>query len=119
MILKLMKKFRKRTSPSLQPKHIEYVRMLGSMKANFEDSGVDSLHDYTRVWVEQVDRGGLCHIRDEILNLFQGIEVVCRKYLDTRTVPQDRILSKIETDYYCVSYPRNVLIILGITYYQE
>ncbi len=66
------------------------------MGAEFEDAGIDSVQDYTRVWVEQIDRGGLCHIRDEVMTLFQETELVCRQFLDIRTVPKDHIMPRIE-----------------------
>lgn len=58
----------------------------------------DDVHDYTKVWTEQVDRGGLRHVNDKFYNLSVAIEYVCRKYLDMRMTPKDDIACKIKED---------------------
>ena len=89
VVMKLRKKYRE---------HSLYARVLETMKTNLDESAVVSLDDYTRVWVEQVDRGGLCHVNDDFFSLARNIELVCREYLDSRSQPTENILSKIEED---------------------
>ena len=61
----LLKKYRKPVKKSvLKQKHDRYVRILSRMKAEEQPAGVDSLSDYTRLWSELIDRGGLYHIKD-------------------------------------------------------
>ena len=78
--------------------HSLYAGVSETMKTNLDESAVVSLDDYTRAWVEQVDRGGLCHVNDEFFSLAKNIELVCREYLDRRSQPTENILSKIEED---------------------
>jgi len=65
------------------------------MKANFDEDCVSSVEDYTRFWIEQIDRGGLYHINDDVFALFTEIELVCRQFLDERTVPKAHLQSCI------------------------
>ena len=89
VVMKLRKKYRK---------HHLYARVLDTLKTNLDESSVVSLDDYTHVWVEQRDRGGLCHVSDDLFSFTKKIELVCRKYLDIRAQPTENILSKIEED---------------------
>ena len=86
VIVKLKKRYRK------------YASVLESMKTGFDDSSIETLQDYTRVWVEQRDRGGLCHVNDKMFSLIKRIEMVCRLFLDTRSpsITTDALKSKIE-----------------------
>ena len=54
-------------------------------------NAVGSVDDYSRTWVEQVDRGGLYHVNDCFFNLLKQIECVCRQYLDTRIDPTESL----------------------------
>lgn len=94
VISKLKKKFSKRTA-SPDEAHQVYTRLLKSMKANFDEDCVSSVEDYTRFWIEQIDRGGLYHINDDVFALFTEIELVCRQFLDERTVPKAHLQSCI------------------------
>ena len=38
------------------------------MSATGQTIAVESLSDYTRLWSELIDRGGLYHINDEVYN---------------------------------------------------
>ena len=40
--------------------------------------GVGSIEDYSRIWVEQVDRGGLYHVSDGFFILLKQVECICR-----------------------------------------
>lgn len=51
----------------LEQKHDLSVRILSRMKAEEQPAGVDSLSDYERLWSELTDRGGLYHIKDEVM----------------------------------------------------
>ena len=64
------------------------------MKADDGDC-VNSVEDYTRLWIEQIDRGGLYHIGDDVFILFTEIELVCRKFLDVYTVPKEQVQLRI------------------------
>ena len=96
VIFKLQKKYSQATiTPLKHHAHQVYVHLLESMKSNFNEDGVRSVEDYTRFWSEQIDRGGLYHIEDNVFILFTEIELVCRKFLDVRTTPTEHIQSKI------------------------
>ena len=70
----------------------------------FVDSLVDMSHhhymniDYARVWVEQVDRGGLYHVNDNFFNLMKAIESVCRKHLSTESPTTESLSAIMTTD---------------------
>ena len=68
------------------------------MKTSLDETNIETLHDYTRIWVEQRDRGGLCHVSDELFTLLKRIKMICRLYLDIRsqTITTDSIVCKIE-----------------------
>ena len=68
------------------------------MKTSLDETDIESLQDYTRIWVEQRDRGGLYHVSDKLFSLLKKIEMICRLYLDTRsqTITTDSIVCKIE-----------------------
>ena len=65
--LKLLKKYRKETThPELKKKYGFFVPILLKMKAPDLPGTVDTVHDYTRLWSELVDRGGLYHVNDQV-----------------------------------------------------
>ena len=60
--IKLLKKYqKKKTHPELKKKYNFFVDILVKMKAPDLPGIVDTVHDYTRLWSELVDRGGLYH----------------------------------------------------------
>ena len=69
---------------------------INSTSTTIEPS-TDSIEEYTRIWVEQRDRGGLNHVSDDFFSLIKRIEMVCRKHLDTRSPLLDN-LHLIEED---------------------
>lgn len=86
VVAKIKKKF---------PNQAEFLDAFkGGLSMDMDFSGHD-VHDYTRIWTEQVDRGGLHHISDVIYNLFVAIEHICRRYLDTRVPSAGNISQKI------------------------
>ncbi len=56
------------------------------------------MEDYSHVWVDQVDRGGLYHVCDNFFGLLKEIEYVCRLHLYARTMPSEVLSEKIITE---------------------
>ena len=89
VVLKLKRKFPK------------YLTMFNN---HLIDSGlhqyvnIASIEDYSRVWLEQVDRGGLCSVSDDFFEFLKRLEQVCRKYLDVRVAPVERLTQTITED---------------------
>ncbi len=52
---------------------------------------VSSLDEYSRIWTEQVDRGGLYNVSEDFHNLLKEIKCICRRYLDVRVVPTENL----------------------------
>ena len=50
----------------LKIKHQFFVKILHQMQAADQPGDVDTLSDYTRLWSELIDQGGLYHINDEV-----------------------------------------------------
>ena len=66
--IKLQKRYKCHSSnPTLQKKHKIFVAVLTKMTADNQPPGVETLDDYTRLWSELIDRGGLYHINDEVM----------------------------------------------------
>jgi len=61
-------------------------------------ANVVTVEDYSHVWVEQTDRGGLCKVNDSFFAFLKEMEFICRKYLDTRTAPVEPLMSRIRED---------------------
>ena len=63
----LLSKYRKSTSdPELQSKWKYFTSVLEGMKTKEELPCNDSIEDYSRMWSEHIDRGGLCHVKPEV-----------------------------------------------------
>ena len=78
-------------------RNTSYLCLLESMQADSiagEDI-LDSVEDYTEFWVQQIDRSGLYHVKDNVFGLFREIELVCRKFLDIRSTPKENVLLQI------------------------
>ncbi len=68
-ILKLKNKLSKKMKSGTE-KRKWFVKVLTSMRTSGVHSDyMTSVKDYTKAWVEQVDRGGLLHISDEVIIL--------------------------------------------------
>ena len=66
--VKLIKRFKKRSTNKLvQQKQQVFLRVLRRMKADNQPGNIDTPDDYTRVWADQIDRGGLYQIKPEVL----------------------------------------------------
>ena len=85
--VKLLKKYRKAAKhPRLQMKRRLFVTVLVDMRANNQPGDPDSPLEYTKVWTELIDRGGLYHISDDVFNLVQNIEAFVRRHMNTETL---------------------------------
>ena len=87
---KLLKKYRKVSKhQEVQLKRGLFVRVLRGMKAENQPGEPDTLLDYTRVWSELIDRGGLYHINDDVFELFENIEMTTRQHVNVKSVADD------------------------------
>ena len=67
MAVKLLTRFRKKSdSKAVEEKNRIFVKILSKMQANQQVQDIKSIDDYTREWSEQIDRGGLYHIKSEV-----------------------------------------------------
>ena len=62
----------RRYSKTSKNKHLQekwnlFLLVLRSMRVHGPFEAVGCVEDYTRVWTELIDRGGLCHIDDKVL----------------------------------------------------
>ena len=75
----LLKKYRKQTKqPLLKVKRELFVHVLTTMKAVDQPGKPESVLDYTKLWSELIDRGGLYHINDEVRCVWQLVSLsVC------------------------------------------
>lgn len=79
VVIKLLKRYRKGSKiQNVAKKHKLFVRVLERMKAVEQPGEPDSISEYSTLWQELIDRGGLYHINDDVFNLMQAIEVVVR-----------------------------------------
>lgn len=75
--LKLHKRYSKNASNSqLQRKRRLFTSVLKNMRAENQPHCLDTYDDYTRVWAEQIDRGGLYHINPQVRWLKNTVKVV-------------------------------------------
>lgn len=75
--MKLISKFKKPSpNDATQKKHQMFVHVLRGMKADIQTDGIDTPEDYTRVWTEQIDRGGLYKIRPEVCGISCILDVI-------------------------------------------
>ena len=84
----------------LKKKFPEHSNLFESFRTGIQmdiDFAVD-VHDYTRIWSEQIDRGSLNHVTDAFYNLIEALENICRRHLDVRHAPTEDIFSKILVD---------------------
>lgn len=75
----LLKKYNKPTRHAqLKMKRNYFVRVLKGMKATGQPEViVDSVLDYTHVWSDLIDRGGLYHISDDVGTCTQSYIILC------------------------------------------
>ena len=65
VMIKLKKKFQRKLKKQ-RTKHQLFVRILKQMKAPDVSKDISSLNDYSHLWMEQVDRGGLLLVSIEV-----------------------------------------------------
>ena len=79
--VKLIKKFKKRSSNKLvQQKRQMFVRVLRRMRADNQPDDIDTPDDYTRVWADQIDRGGLYQIKPEVIIVHVNGNIISQSY---------------------------------------
>ena len=99
---KLKQKFSKRKDPYCK----EYLTCLDRMRESSAEKDVNdcvSYMEYTKRWIQLVDRGGLFHISDEVYSFFYEVECLVRKFLfeivqDTREHSKDEIIDEVACD---------------------
>lgn len=65
--VRLLRRYRKPSkNPTLQTKRRLFVRVLTGMRAVVQPGEPESVLEYTKLWSELIDRGGLYHINDEV-----------------------------------------------------
>ena len=85
----LLKRYRKPSArPEVQLKHKLFIAVLGRMSADNQPESIDSLEDYSRLWSELIDHGGLYHINDqysiELLKAVISLRVTVRTHAFSR-----------------------------------
>ena len=83
--IKLLKRYREPSKhEQVKFKRQLFVQVLKRMSAADQSDTVDSVDDYTRLWSELIDRGGLYHINDEvcttsftIINIVDTVSSLC------------------------------------------
>ena len=64
----LIKRFKKKSPVErVQQKRRMFLRVLREMRADNQQDDINSPEDYTRLWSEQIDRGGLYQIKPEVI----------------------------------------------------
>ena len=80
--VKLLKKYRRSPkNPKIVAKHKLFVDTLEKMKACEQPGNPNSVAEYSTLWLELIDRGGLYQINDTVFKLMEGIEIVTRRHL--------------------------------------
>ena len=74
---KLLKRYGKpSTHPQVQLKRSCFVRILKGMSAAGQQDTIESLLDYTHLWSELIERGGLFHINDKVCTMLTKFTIV-------------------------------------------
>ena len=64
----LIKRFKKKSPVErVQQKRRMFLCVLRGMRADNQQDDINSPEDYTRLWSEQIDRGGLYQIKPEVI----------------------------------------------------
>ena len=82
--VKLLRKYRRGSrNATLNIKYRLFVNTLQRMKAAQQPAGdPDSPLNYSTLWLEYIDRGGLYHIGDDVFHLIHSIEMVTRQHFN-------------------------------------
>ena len=81
--LSLNKKYEKRASDNTA---LKYFDCLGRMSENTSEGEPPTFLDYTKLWLNQIKRGGLFKVNNDVFLLFQALEVAVRRVLTTSNV---------------------------------
>ena len=74
----LLKKYRKTSKNlKLQEKRSMFVNVLTQMKATDQPGEPTTVYEYTKLWSELIDRGGLYHINDKV----DHAKIICRPFM--------------------------------------
>ena len=85
--VKLIKKYKRGSkNKDIDQKFKLFVKVLQQMKANNQTGEPDSPSEYSTMWMEVIDRGGLYHINDDIFHLIESIEMVIRQHFSFKNV---------------------------------
>lgn len=83
--VKLLRRYRKASrNAAVVRKRELFVKVLQNMRAVEQPGEPDSVSEYSTLWLELIDRGGLYHINDDVFRLIESIELVAREYLDVK-----------------------------------
>ena len=78
VVVSLLKRYKKPTKhPKLKSKREFFVRTLTQMRASDQPGEPSSLMEYTTLWSELIDRGGLYHISDEVTLRLMHLKNYC------------------------------------------
>ena len=80
------------------PRYVSFFDSVVIDSSNVYYNTVETEEDYTRIWLEQIDRGGLISVNDGFFSLLKEIEIVCRDYLDVRATAHVHISNSIKKD---------------------
>ena len=76
MPVKLIKRFKTRSTNKLvQQKRQIFLRVLRKMRADNQPGNSDTPDDYTSIWADQIDRGGLYQIKPEVIIVHVHVDV--------------------------------------------
>ena len=81
--------------PLLRLKRELFANVLRKMRADGQPGEPDTVDEYSSLWSELIDRGGLYHICDIVHNFFVQVELVTRQHLDIRTCAGRDVASTI------------------------
>ena len=78
VVLVLKKKYEKRSDP----KALKYVHCLSEMNENTDtESEPPAFLEYTKLWIDKVNRGGLFQVNNDVFLLFRAMETAVRRVL--------------------------------------
>lgn len=79
--MKLKKKYEK------QPNNVHALNYMACLNVMSEEKGVDvEFLQYTKLWVEQVNRGGLFQVNNDTYLIFRAMELASRRVLSVKRV---------------------------------
>ena len=90
-----------RKMPDSNPMKSDTVVCLQEMTHD-EEGAYENYLSYTKVWLQKVNKGGLCHVSDEVYLVFKAMELVTKRVLKSFIKPQGvdkkKALSMLITD---------------------